>query len=85
MKYGNCLLGALILLWIERKNNPQFLLRVRPQTITPHFMVKTKDELIHYRVVKDILPWPLQYLVFEGEFQKLPHNQEYLFNKLKNN
>lgn len=84
MKYGNCLFGALILLWTERKNNPQFILRVRPQTNTPHFMVRTDDCLIHFRLVKDILPWPFCYLIFEGEFQKLQLSQEYLFNKIKN-
>jgi len=81
MKYGNCLFGAFVLLWTERKNNPRFIVRCRPETRIPHFMVITKDCLYHYKMVKDILPWPLCYIVFLGEFQKLEHDKEYLFQK----
>jgi hypothetical protein len=81
VKYGNCLFGALVLLYTERRNNPKFIIRVRPQTLVPHFMVRSKTGLHHYKVNKDILPFPLCYFIFAGEFQKLDLNKEELFFK----
>lgn len=81
MRYGNCLFGSFVLLWTERKNNPRLIVRYRPQTRVPHFMVITRDNLYHYKIIKNVLPWPLCYIIFMGEFQKLEHNQEQLFQK----
>ena len=81
MKYGNCLFGALVLLYTERRNNPKFIIRARPQTFVPHFMVRSKTGLHHYKVNKDVLPFPLCYFIFAGEFQKLDLNKEELFFK----
>jgi hypothetical protein len=81
MKYGNCLFGALVLLYTERSNNPKFIVRVRPQTYTPHFMVRSKTGLHHYKLNKDVLPFPLCYLIFAGEFQTLDLDKEELFYK----
>lgn len=80
MKYGNCLVGACVLLWNKRKMNPKFILRYRPNTYVPHFMVKTEDSLHHYRVKKNILPWPLCYIIFQGRFQSLPLEFESTFH-----
>lgn len=69
MRYGNCLSGALVILWRERRNNPRFLIKWRPGTCVPHFMVLTEGGLHHFRTQRDLLPWPLCYLLFEGDFQ----------------
>lgn len=81
MKYGNCLFGALVLLYTEHHNNPKFILRVRPDSLIPHFMIRTKDSLIHYRVTRDILPFPLCYIIFEGRFQSIGLDEEEHFHK----
>jgi hypothetical protein len=71
MKYGNCLIGALVLLYKERYNNPKFIIRSRPQTLIPHFMVCSNTGLHHYKTKKDLLPFPFCYFVFCGEFKTL--------------
>jgi hypothetical protein len=71
MRYGNCLTGALFLFYAKRKNKPKMLFGFRPESFVPHFMVETKDVLFHYKVEKNILPWPLCYLIFQGSFQAL--------------
>jgi hypothetical protein len=81
MKYGNCLFGAIFLLWVLRKQNPICILRVRPGTLIPHFMVRTDSELHHYKLDKNVLCWPFCYIVFKGSFQKLKSEQEILFQK----
>jgi hypothetical protein len=81
MKYGNCLFGAFVLLWIKRDKNPRLIVRYRPETRVPHFMVITEKYLYHYKTVKDVFPWPLCYIIFLGEFQILEHNKEQLFQK----
>jgi hypothetical protein len=81
MRYGNCFVGALALLWVQRTNKPRLMLRFRPNTSVPHFMVRTRDGLHHYRSVEEILPWPLCYVVFRGEFQTVQFDQEESFNK----
>jgi hypothetical protein len=85
MKYGNCLLGALVLLWRERKNNPKFIMKYRMGTRVPHFMVQTSEQLHHYKVNKDILPWPLCYVVFRGEFQTINSSETENFTKHEKN
>lgn len=76
MKYGNCLCGAVRIMWEERNNRPGLILRVRPGSLVPHFMIRTKEGLRHYRVVRDLFPWPLCYLLFEGRFQTLHLDDE---------
>lgn len=41
----------------------------RPNSYVPHWMVRTDDGYYHFRVTKDLLPWPLCYLIFRGEFE----------------
>jgi hypothetical protein len=81
MKIGNCFIGSLVLLWKHRANDPILILRARPRTWVPHFMVKTSDGLHHYRVVKNFLPWPMSYLIFLGRFQTVKLEQEIEFRK----
>jgi hypothetical protein len=81
MRVGNCFLGSFVLLWKHRASDPKFILRVRPGTWVPHFMVKTNEGLHHYRVVKNFLPWPFSYLIFHGRFQTVNLEQESDFRK----
>lgn len=81
MKYGNCLFGALFLLWRERYNKPKFIIKYRIGTRVPHFMVRTKDQLHHFKVDKDLFPWPLCYFLFQGSLQSVPLNEEEEYNK----
>lgn len=67
--YGNCLFCALVLMWKERKNSPKFIMKYRPGTSIPHFMVRTKDKLHHFNAEKNIWPWPFHHLCFKGQFQ----------------
>jgi len=81
MKYGNCLFGALVLLFKERKNKPKFIIKYRMGTRIPHFMVRTKDKLHHYKVEKDLFPWPFCYILFKGSFQSVSLNEEEQYSK----
>jgi hypothetical protein len=84
MKYGNCLVGALYLLWKKRRTEPKFIYRYRPNTKVPHFMVRTKNRLYHFRVERNFLPWPLHYIIFQGTFESLPLRDEEDFVKRLN-
>lgn len=44
-------------------------------------MVKSDSGLHHYRVSKEILPWPLCYIVFRGRFQTVIPGEEENFDK----
>lgn len=81
MQYGNCLTGALFLLWKERKNKPKLILRRRIGTRVPHFMVKSKEKLHHYKVEKDLFPWPFCYMMFKGKFETVNISEEADFQK----
>lgn len=81
MSYGNCLVGAIALMWMERGRRPRFILRRRPGTSVPHFMVLSQTGLHHYRLKKDILPWPLCYVLFRGRFQTVQPGEESDFDK----
>jgi hypothetical protein len=78
MKYGNCLTGAALLMWTKRRENPRLLLKTRPGTKVPHFMVRSDTGVHHYRTERDFLPWPLCYVVFEGRFQTVQTEEEYV-------
>lgn len=77
MKYGNCLTGALFLLWSKRKQNPRLILKTRPGTMVPHFMVQSSAGIHHYTTEKNILPWPFCYLIFKGNFQTVQTAEEF--------
>lgn len=81
MKYGNCFTGAVVLLWRERNNNPKFITKCRIGTKVPHFMVRTKDQLHHYKVEQDLFPWPFCYFLFKGAFQSVPLSEEDHYTK----
>ena len=84
MKYGNCLIGACVLLFKRKTKKPKIILRFRPESCVPHFMVKTINRLYHYKLEKNILPWPFCYLIFQGSFQPLNLEKEILFINQKN-
>lgn len=74
IKYSNCLFGA-ILLWMCKGG--KIIMSRRPGTRVPHWMVVKEDGLYHFRLRKDILPFPLCYLLFKGEFVKEGSSNEY--------
>ena len=78
MQYGNCLLGSFIIL-LNKKKKSKIILRFRPESYVPHFMVKSENQLYHYKLEKNILPWPFCYLIFKGNFQVLDEQKEFLF------
>ena len=75
MKYGNCIIGAVILLWTKRHEDAELVFKNRIGSIVPHFMVKTKHQVYHYKTEKDILPWPLCYILFQGSFHSVSLNK----------
>lgn len=81
MQYGNCLLGSCVILLNKkkRKKKSKILFRFRPESYVPHFMVKSENQLYHYKLEKNILPWPFCYLIFKGSFQVLDEEKEFLF------
>lgn len=81
MKYGNCFIGALVLLWTKRHDNPKFLFKNRIGSKVPHFMVRTANQIHHYKTDRDLLPWPLCYILFQGSFQSVPLDKENDYQK----
>ena len=81
MQYGNCLLVSCVILLNKkkRKKKSKVVLRFRPESYTPHFMVKSENQLYHYKLEKNILSWPFCYLIFKGNFQVLDEEKEFLF------
>jgi len=77
MRYGNCFLGAFFLRIKYHRKNARFIYRYRPNTWVPHLMVQTNDAIHHYRVKKDLLPWPFCYLVFEGQFETVNTTRDF--------
>ena len=81
MQYGNCLLGACVLFLnkMKRKKSPKIIMRFRPESSVPHFMVKSNDQLYHYKLDRNVLFWPFCYMIFKGSFQTIEAEKEYLF------
>jgi len=44
-------------------------------------MVKTTNHLHHFKVERDLLPWPLCYFIFKGSFQSVPLSEEENYSK----
>jgi hypothetical protein len=69
MKYGNCLIGVIILRLTRGPG--KVILRKQKGTIIPHLMFQTKDgRLFHYKKVRDLLPGQFTILWFEGKFEE---------------
>lgn len=68
MKYGNCVLGAFIL-WFRLGGGRLHILK-RLHTSIPHFMIYKNGWYYHYKLEKDIVYWPFDYLIFKGRFVK---------------
>ena len=59
--YGNCLLGA-VRIWLIYGGSFRIIKGM-------HFIVDCRDgRTRHFRVVKDILPWPLHWMWFWGVY-----------------
>jgi hypothetical protein len=70
MKYGNCLIGLIVIMFRHRFCGRLKLLFPKNSWM-PHLCWYTpKDNLLHdYHVVKDLLPYHLTWLFFQGEFR----------------
>ena len=68
-------------MWRERYNSPKFIMKYRPGTSVPHFMVRTKDQLHHFKADKNLLPWPFNHVFFEGQFQTIHISEADEYNK----
>ena len=63
---GNCLLGALVLMVSLRTPRLRAVWRGR---VVPHFYVVERDGTRwHFRVVRDVLPWPFFWVWFRGRY-----------------
>ena len=72
---GNCLLGAILLMWRLRSLRLRVLWYGR---IVPHFYVKDKDgKSWHFKLRDDLLPWPICYLWFRGRFEQMIRREDY--------
>ena len=70
MTYGNCFLGAIILMAQKRT----FKLRIhrRHKWDLPHFYIKDKEGVRwYYGVDKDILPYPWGFIIYKGNFRPM--------------
>ncbi len=73
MKYGNCLVGALILMLRFRTWRIYKIKTTKPDGTPsgwPHFIVKTKDGYWHYKKIQWLLPHPFTFLLFKGKFEQ---------------
>lgn len=74
MAFGNCLFCAVVL-WL--RYGGKIIMSYRPGTRVPHWMVVDRTGLLrHFRVVRNIMPWPLCYVVFLGRFEALGNNDQ---------
>lgn len=66
--WGNCFVNGFIF----HLRNPGGKLRIktRENSIVPHLIIDYGDHLCHFRVIKNILPWPLSYFFFKGRYEK---------------
>lgn len=70
MKYGNCLIGLMIIMFTAEEKG-RIIVKKSDHCWIPHLLFQTKSKIYHYRVIKDVLPWPLCYLLFRGEFHTI--------------
>jgi hypothetical protein len=74
MFFGNCLFCAVVL-WL--RYGGKIIMSYRPGTRVPHWMVVDRSgSLRHFRVVRNIMPWPMCYVIFLGRFESLGGNEQ---------
>jgi hypothetical protein len=79
IKYGNCLLGIIIL--ALTKGPGKVIFKKQKGTRIPHLMYQTSSgELWHYKKVRDILPGQLTIFWFEGKFEEKKKREKGLDN-----
>lgn len=70
MRYGNCLTGAIALMFLKRTFKIKMLFRSKIDI--PHFYVTDKKgRKWHYEVVEDIFPFPFGLLLYKGKFEPI--------------
>lgn len=63
---GNCLIGLALMAWRDRGRGRPLLFW---DDIVPHFLWERSDHSVHhYRIHRDLLPWPFCYLLYRGIF-----------------
>lgn len=67
MKYGNCLIGVILL---KLKFPKGKLTILRNSLLHIHFMLKVENMFYHYKLKDDFLPFPLCMIYFHGNFVK---------------
>ncbi len=68
MKYGNCLTGAVVLMF--RLRSMKFRIHFRRLFDLPHFYVVDRaGKKWHYEVVVDVFPFPLGLFLYYGKFE----------------
>lgn len=79
MIFGNCLFCAFVL-WI--RYGGKIIMSYRPNTYVPHWMVVDRNGLLrHFKVVRNVMPWPLCYVIFMGKFEALGGNEQSAYIK----
>jgi hypothetical protein len=75
MKYGNCLVGAVILA-ARHGFRGKFVLKSYRKGWIPHILFRANDgSWYHYRLVRDVVPFPFHFLLFQGEFHTLKRHR----------
>lgn len=70
MKYGNCLIGLIILMF-EDSFQGRILMVPQRDSVLPHLMYKIKTGIWHYKRRRHLLPNCISFLWFEGNFRKV--------------
>ena len=69
MIFGNCLFFAV---WVKARYCAKLMWIRRPNEICPHWYCKMPNgNIIHFKLVSDVLPFPFNYLLFKGKVAKL--------------
>lgn len=87
MKRGNCLIGAIALMIRHRTVKVSVLRTIRPvshrPSWVPHFIVRDKGgNLWHYKRVRDVLPYPLSFFYYHGQYCIYKTAWEVLYDEL---
>lgn len=74
MKNGNCLLGAIYLMFKKRSRRIKLLKAKKPNggtSLVPHFILVDNHNIAwHFKRNKDLLPFPFCFFWFEGEIDR---------------
>jgi len=75
MRYGNCLIGV-ILLAIRHRFRGRVLKIRRPNQPVPHLLYRANGKTWHFKVEKDLLPGEWRYYWFKGRIEEAVHERD---------